>query len=56
MNWYNGRWRISAGNPDDMYSFEIDVDTIENGFVVGTDEFGEYSAISISAIQYMDKI
>ena len=53
--WYKARFTVMYGDAVDYYSVSIDIELIEDGFIIGTDSNLKYVAIPISSIIHMEQ-
>jgi len=55
QKWCIGRWKIHYGNPADFCDATMDVELIQDGFIIGMTSGLCYTAIPISSVMIMEK-
>ena len=55
QKWCIGIWKIQYGEFKDCYTTTMDVELIQDGFIVGTSSELKYRAIPVTSILYMEK-
>lgn len=53
--WFIGRWKIQYGEFKDCYTVTMDVEIIQDGFIIGMSNELKYRAIPVTSILYMEK-